>query len=55
MFARKEGVGVETEIMNQLSYDVANTRMTRAGFEVRGDLGKGVAETIALLKNANAG
>lgn len=46
---------VETEIMNQLSYDVANTRMTRAGFEVRGDLGKGVAETIALLKNANAG
>ncbi len=46
---------VETEIMNQLSYDVANTRMTEAGFAVRGDLGRGIAETIALLRGANAG
>ncbi len=39
--------------MNQLSYDVANTRLTRAGFEVRGDLAAGIADTISLLRKAN--
>jgi UDP-glucose 4-epimerase len=44
---------VETRIMNQLSYEVANSRMSQAGFRFRGDMGRGIAETIALLRNAS--
>lgn len=45
---------VDTKIMNQLSYEVLNTRMTDAGFKVFGDIKSGIAETIALLKNSNS-
>ena len=45
---------VETEIMNQLSYEVANSRMAKAGFTVEGNLARGIAETIALLRTANS-
>ncbi|MEO5373319.1 MAG: SDR family oxidoreductase [Alphaproteobacteria bacterium] len=46
---------VEERIMNQLSYDVANTRLNEAGFGFRGSLRQGIADTIALLKNMNHG
>ncbi|MGF1610063.1 MAG: NAD-dependent epimerase/dehydratase family protein [Kiloniellales bacterium] len=45
---------VDTRIMNQLSFDVENARMTAAGFRFEGDLGRGIAETVALLRQANA-
>lgn len=44
---------VETKIMNQLSYEVANSRMSSVGFQVQGDLQRGIADTVALLRNAN--
>lgn len=44
---------VESRIMNQLSYEVLNTRLTEAGFGVRRTLGEGIADSIALLRNAN--
>ena len=44
---------VDSQIMNQLSYEVLNTRITDAGFGVLGDMEKGISGTIKLLKNAN--
>lgn len=41
---------VDTQIMNQLSYKVSNKRFEKLGFESKGDLEKGVTETIRLLK-----
>jgi len=41
---------VDTQIMNQLSYDVANDRFTNLGFESKGSLEKGIGDTIRLLK-----
>lgn len=40
---------VDTEIMNQLSYHVTNTRFGSLGFEVRGRLEEGIYETVDLL------
>lgn len=45
---------VDSQIMNQLSYEVLNTRFSKAGFCVKGDFEKGISETINLLKNANS-
>lgn len=45
---------VDSKIMNQLSYEVLNSRFRGQGFEFRGSLEKGIAETIQLLKLANA-
>lgn len=45
---------VDERIMNQLSYEVLNTRLEAAGFAPAGDLEKGIGETIALLRRANA-
>ena len=45
---------VDTEIMNQLSYRVSNTRSLDAGFEYRGELVKGIQETVKLLQGANS-
>ncbi|OGT45987.1 MAG: nucleoside-diphosphate sugar epimerase [Gammaproteobacteria bacterium RIFCSPHIGHO2_12_FULL_38_11] len=42
---------VDNQIMNQLSYEVLNTRMNALGFKPTGDLQKSVAETLALFKN----
>jgi nucleoside-diphosphate-sugar epimerase len=42
---------VDSRIMNQLSYTVSDARFRALGFEVRGDLRRGVAETVALLRN----
>ncbi|HKR64515.1 MAG TPA: NAD-dependent epimerase/dehydratase family protein [Thermoanaerobaculia bacterium] len=41
---------VESRIMNQLSYTVSDARFRSLGFDVRGDLKRGVAETVALLR-----
>jgi UDP-glucose 4-epimerase len=42
---------VDSPIMNQLSYDVADARFRRHGFVPQGDLAKGIEETIRLLRN----
>jgi len=41
---------VDTQIMNQLSYNVANDRFTNLGFEFKGSLEEGIGDTIRLLK-----
>lgn len=41
---------VDNPIMNQLSYEVLNTRFAKAGFSVSGHLGRGIADTIGLLQ-----
>ena len=41
---------VDTKIMNQLSYDVANQRFVDAGFQFQGSLEQGIADTIRLVK-----
>lgn len=42
---------VENQIMNQLSYEVLNTRLRQLGFEPTGNMEAGIAETIKLLGN----
>jgi len=44
---------VEHRIMNQLSYEVLNTRITNAGFRIERDFGQGITDTISLLRNSN--
>jgi nucleoside-diphosphate-sugar epimerase len=45
---------VEHRIMNQLSYEVSCERFRSAGFTCTGDLRSGIAETLAMLRNANS-
>jgi UDP-glucose 4-epimerase len=45
---------VDSPVMNQLSYEVRNTRFAQAGFNVSGDFSDGIASTISLLKNSNS-
>ena len=42
---------VNTEIMNQLSYEVLNQRFKKQGFEFTGSVEKSIEETIQLLKS----
>ena len=44
---------VDTAIMNQLSYEVANNRFKGQGFEIKGKIENGIATTIQLLKNSS--
>ena len=44
---------VDTAIMNQLSYEVANNRFKGQGFEIKGKIEDGIAATIQLLKNSS--
>ena len=44
---------VDTEIMNQLSYHVSNSRFKSQGFESRGSLEQGIDETVQLLKGVH--
>lgn len=44
---------VDNQIMNQLSYEVSSARFAEAGFEPKGNLKKGIEDTIKLLKSAN--
>lgn len=46
---------VDNKIMNQLSYEVSCERFTSQGFHFVGDLRRGIGETIALLRQSNAG
>ena len=46
---------VDNQIMNQLSYEVSCDRFVGQGFTFAGDLRRGIGETIALLRQANAG
>ena len=39
--------------MNQLSYNVSNTKLTSKGFKFTGNLQDGIYETIKTLKNMN--
>jgi UDP-glucose 4-epimerase len=41
---------VDTQIMNQLSYNVSNNRFSDLGFEFKGNLEQGIRNTIDLLK-----
>ncbi len=41
---------VDSAIMNQLSYDVDDTKFRTLGFEVQGDLARGIGDTIEHLK-----
>jgi nucleoside-diphosphate-sugar epimerase len=43
---------VDTEIMNQLSYEVSNLRFKKQGFEFKGSVEKTIGETIELLIGA---
>lgn len=45
---------VDTEIMNQLSYEVLNRRFIEKGFEFTGRIEKSIQETIELLRTAGA-
>lgn len=45
---------VDTQIMNQLSYNVSNKRFSEKGFLPKGSLARSVEETIALLRGANS-
>ena len=46
-------VFVENKIMNQLSYNVSNTKILSKGFNFSGDLERGINETIKTLSNCN--
>ena len=41
---------VDSEIMNQLSYEVSNRKIFKAGFEVTGNIRENILETINLLQ-----
>jgi nucleoside-diphosphate-sugar epimerase len=43
---------VDSRIMNQLSYQVLNTRLDEQGFIFKGDLEQGIKDTISLLQKA---
>lgn len=45
---------VDNKIMNQLSYEVSCERFTSQGFKFAGDLRRGIGQTIAQLRQANA-
>lgn len=44
---------VESKIMNQLSYNVSNKKLLSIGFKFKGNLKKGIYETIKLIENFN--
>ena len=44
---------VDSKIMNQLSYEVLNTRLEEKNFTFQGDLKQGIRNTIALLKESS--
>lgn len=46
---------VETKIMNQLSYNVANEKFKKLGFVYTGNLRHSIKETVNTLRSANSG
>ena len=45
---------VDSPIMNQLSYEVANDRLASKGFQCQGQIDRGILDTIELLRNCRA-
>jgi Nucleoside-diphosphate-sugar epimerases len=45
---------VDSEIMNQLSYHVDSRRFRKLGFQFKGDLERGIGDTIRLLRQARS-
>ena len=45
---------VDSEIMNQLSFEVLNTRLKDKGFRFSGNVEEGIRETLELIKNAES-
>jgi nucleoside-diphosphate-sugar epimerase len=45
---------VDNPIMNQLSYEVLNTRFAKTGFQVCGSMSNGIADTIGLIRKAGS-
>jgi len=45
---------VDSQIMNQLSYNVTGRKISDLGFDYRGDLKEGIRETIQLLQQAQS-
>lgn len=43
---------VDNKIMNQLSYEVLNSKLGKEGFEVQGNMDEGIQSTISLLRNS---
>ncbi len=43
---------VDSQIMNQLSYEVINKRLDEESFVFQGDIKKGIKDTILLLKQS---
>jgi nucleoside-diphosphate-sugar epimerase len=43
---------VDSPIMNQLSYEVLNKNFAKAGFHASGNIEKGIAETVHLLRSS---
>ena len=41
---------VDSEIMNQLSYEVSNRKICETGFEFTGNIGENIIETIKLFR-----
>ncbi len=48
-----EIVYIDTQIMNQLSYTVANEKFRKLGFEFRGSLEQGILETVNLIRGVS--
>jgi hypothetical protein len=44
---------VDSPIMNQSSYEVSSQRFTDCGFKCSGDIHRGIASTISLLRTAH--
>jgi len=44
---------IDAAIMNQLSYTVANDKFRKLGFEFRGSLDEGIAETVRLIRGVS--
>ena len=45
---------VESQIMNQLSYKVSNTKFESLGFRFQGSIDEGIARTVRLIRNMRA-
>ena len=45
---------VNSPIMNQLSYDVSNMKFKKKGFKFKGNINKGISDTIDLIKKINS-
>jgi UDP-glucose 4-epimerase len=44
---------IDTKIMNQLSYDVANKKFINEGFQFKGSIRSCIEDTINMIKNSN--